>query len=98
MDRPPGFWTRLVRGWRRLRQRPDWATFAGPDWADRIMDVSVTDRFHAKQGRSTGRWVLHAPDGSGRRLAVYLKRHYEIALLGRPGGRCSCRAAAGRPP
>ena len=80
VDRPPGFWTRLVRGWRRLRQRPDWATFAGPDWADRIMDVSVTDHFHAKQGRSTGRWVLHAPDGSGRRLAVYLKRHYEIGF------------------
>ena len=31
-----------------------------PDWADRIMDVAVTDRFHAKQGRSTGRWVLDA--------------------------------------
>jgi Lipopolysaccharide kinase (Kdo/WaaP) family len=78
VDRPPGFWTRLVRGWRRLRQRPDWASFAGPDWADRVMDVSVTDQFHAKQGRSTGRWVLHAPDGSGRRLAVFLKRHYKI--------------------
>ena len=77
VDRPPGFWTRLFRGWRRLRQRPDWAFFAGPDWATRIMDVSVTDQFHTKQGRSTGRWVLRAPDGSGRRLAVFLKRHYK---------------------
>ena len=27
------------------------------DWADRIMEVTVTDDFHAKQGRSTGRWI-----------------------------------------
>jgi heptose I phosphotransferase len=40
------------------------------------MDVAVTDRFSAKQGRSTGRWVLHRP-GEGR-LAVYLKRHYQL--------------------
>jgi heptose I phosphotransferase len=71
----PPFWARLLRGWRRLRQRPGWAEFAGRDWPDRIMGVAVTDRFHVKQGRSTGRWVLHA--GAGR-LAVYLKRHYEL--------------------
>jgi heptose I phosphotransferase len=55
--------------------------FAGPDWPDRIMDVAVTDRFQAKQGRSTGRWVLHAPAEAGRkarRLSVYLKRHYVL--------------------
>jgi heptose I phosphotransferase len=68
-------WRRLVRGVRRLRQRPDWAELLGPDWADGIMDVAVTDRFHAKQGRSTGRWILHA---GGKRLAVYLKRHYQL--------------------
>jgi heptose I phosphotransferase len=68
-------WGRLSRGARRLRYRPDWAHFAGPDWAERIMDVAVTDRFHAKQGRSTGRWIL---DAGGRRLAVYLKRHYSL--------------------
>jgi heptose I phosphotransferase len=68
-------WQRLFRGVRRLRQRPDWPAFAGPDWAERIMTAEVTDRFHAKQGRSTGRWVLHA--GAGR-LAVYLKRHYRL--------------------
>jgi heptose I phosphotransferase len=60
---------------RRVRQRPDWERFAGPGWADAIMDVAVTDRFHAKQGRSTGRWVLTA---GGERLAVYLKRHYRL--------------------
>jgi heptose I phosphotransferase len=68
-------WRRLVRGGRRLEQRPDWAAFAGADWADRIMQVPVTDRFHAKQGRSVGRWVLQA---GGRELVVYLKRHYRL--------------------
>jgi Lipopolysaccharide kinase (Kdo/WaaP) family len=70
-----GLWQRLVRGVRRIQQRPDWPRFAGADWADTIMQVKVTDAFHAKQGRSTGRLVLH--DGS-RRLAVYLKRHYRL--------------------
>ncbi|HZY89912.1 MAG TPA: lipopolysaccharide kinase InaA family protein [Gemmataceae bacterium] len=84
---PPGppvvnresFWRRLLRGARRLRERPDWPLFAGADWPDRIMDVAVTDRFSAKQGRSTGRWVLHRPAANGEgRLAVYLKRHYQL--------------------
>lgn len=75
-------WRRLAEGFRRLRQRADWSAFAGADWPDRIMGVAVTDRFHAKQGRSTGRWVLDLPGGTGepaRRLAVYLKRHYELS-------------------
>jgi heptose I phosphotransferase len=75
------FWQCLVRGCRRVRQRPDWDQFVGPGWLDRIMGVAVTDRFHSKQGRSTGRWVLHAPAGPGepeRRLTVYLKRHHRL--------------------
>jgi heptose I phosphotransferase len=68
-------WHRLTRGGRRLRQRPDWADLIGPDWADWIMGIAVTDRYHAKQGRSTGRWVIQAGE---RRLAVYLKRHYDL--------------------
>jgi heptose I phosphotransferase len=68
-------WQRLRHGARRLWQRPDWARFAGPDWADWIMAAAVTDRFHAKQGRSTGRWILET---KGRCLAVYLKRHYQL--------------------
>ncbi len=39
------------------------------------MQAAVTDHFHAKQGRSTGRWILQA---NGRRLSVYLKRHYRL--------------------
>jgi heptose I phosphotransferase len=75
-------WHRLAAGVRRLRQRADWSAFAGADWPDRIMGVAVTDRFHAKQGRSTGRWVLDLAYGAGepaRRLTVYLKRHYELS-------------------
>ncbi|HEY1861702.1 MAG TPA: lipopolysaccharide kinase InaA family protein, partial [Gemmataceae bacterium] len=69
------FWQRLAHGIRRERARDDWTGFAGTDWLDHIMGQSVTDRFHAKQGRSTGRWILQA---DGRRLAVYLKRHYRL--------------------
>lgn len=41
------------------------------------MDESVTDRFHAKQGRTIARWTLSRvskPD-----LVVYLKRHYRLS-------------------
>ena len=69
------FWQRLKHGTKRVRQRSDWPEFAGGDWPERIMEVAVTDHFHAKQGRSTGRWVLQVGD---RRLAVYLKRHYQL--------------------
>jgi heptose I phosphotransferase len=70
-----GLWRRLTAGCRRLLVRSDWEGFAGQSWADRIMQAGVTDDFHAKQGRSTGRWVLEA---DGRRLVVYLKRHYRL--------------------
>jgi hypothetical protein len=85
-------WRRLFRGARRLHQQPRWAEFAGPDWPDRIMGLDLRDRFHAKQGRTIVRWALEA---GGRRLAVYLKRHYRLpwwrgllSLLW-PGARCS---------
>src|SRR5581483_6899664 len=70
-------WQRLRRGVRLLEQRCDWSQLVGGDWSDRIMDVAVTDRFHAKQGRSTGRWIVQA---NGRQLSVYLKRHYQLSL------------------
>ena len=69
-------WHRLVHGGRRLRHRPDWPHLAGADWPERIMQIALTEDFHAKQGRSTGRWVL---EGDGKQLAVYLKRHYRLA-------------------
>jgi hypothetical protein len=68
-------WQRLSRGVQRLRQRADWVQLLGPNRAEQIMALAVTDRFHAKQGRSTGRLIL---EGDGRRLVVYLKRHYRL--------------------
>jgi heptose I phosphotransferase len=70
------FWHRLTRGRRVIHAEPDWEDFAGPHWADRIMTEEVTDRHHAKQGRSIGRWTLTGRDG--RQLVVYLKRHYVL--------------------
>jgi heptose I phosphotransferase len=69
------FWQRLSRGVRRLYQRPDWVELLGVERARQVMGLPVTDRFHAKQGRSTGRLIL---EGNGQRLVVYLKRHYRL--------------------
>ncbi len=55
--------------------RPEWEFFAGPDWQDRILELQLGDRYHAKQGRSIARWTLTA---GRRRLVVYLKRHYRL--------------------
>src|SRR5262249_30819137 len=66
---------RLLRGAHRLCARADWAEVAGADWPTRIMQVAATDDFHQKQGRSTGRLLL---ERDGRRLTVYLKRHYRL--------------------
>jgi hypothetical protein len=74
-DAASSWWQRIWRGTRRLYGRGDWARFAGADWAEQIWQAQVTDDFHAKQGRSTGRWVLH---DAGETLAVYLKRHYRL--------------------
>ncbi len=68
-------WRRMTRGTTRLRQSSTWERFAGPGWADRILDLDVSDRFHAKQGRTTARAVFTA---NGETLAVYLKRHYVL--------------------
>ena len=77
MPTRPGFWQRLLHGVRRLYARPDWAEFVGDDWPDHIMQTGVTDDFHEKQGRNTGRCLLQA---DGKQLAVYLKRHYRLPL------------------
>jgi heptose I phosphotransferase len=74
-------WRRLFTGVSRVLQRPGWDNFAGPGWLDGIMSAAVTDRFNAKQGRSTGRWVLEADGDPGepkRHLTVYLKRHHQL--------------------
>jgi heptose I phosphotransferase len=76
-DGPGNFFQRLLHGVRRLHARSDWADFLGADWPEQIMQTGVTDDFHAKQGRSTGRCVFEA---AGKQLVVYLKRHYRLPL------------------
>ena len=73
-----GWWQRLLHGVRHLCARPDWSDIAGSDWPERIMHTAVTDDFHAKQGRSTGRVLFKT---AGKQLAVYLKRHYQLPRL-----------------
>jgi heptose I phosphotransferase len=66
------------------------------DLASTVMSLQTRDRFHAKQGRSTARVVLHE---AARPLPVYLKRHYRLpwparlAALLDPAGRHSPAAA-----
>jgi Lipopolysaccharide kinase (Kdo/WaaP) family len=61
-----------------------------------VMSLESHDRFHAKQGRSTARVVLHEAD---QPLPVYLKRHFHLPWLARvaalfdPAGRHSPAAA-----
>jgi lipopolysaccharide kinase (Kdo/WaaP) family protein len=73
------------------RYDADWPALAPRD-PELIMSAALTDRFHAKQGRSIVRWTL----GEGR-LVVYLKRHFRdsrwLGLLARITGRPDWSAA-----
>jgi heptose I phosphotransferase len=59
------------------------------DLAESVMAIESSDRFHAKQGRSTARVRFDAPGGP---LSVYLKRHDRLPWINRmaalvaPGG------------
>jgi hypothetical protein len=70
-------WNKVVRleGTWLLHEAPDWSRYASPNWLDTILTVDVPDRFHAKQGRSIGRWTL---TNGTEKLVVYLKRHFEL--------------------
>jgi heptose I phosphotransferase len=74
----PGLLARLLHGNRVVHAHADFAALAGDGWDDRVMGETVTDRFHAKQGRSIGRWTL---EGAGRTLTVFLKRHHRLPRL-----------------
>jgi heptose I phosphotransferase len=77
-----GFLRRLFIGGRRYVQQRDWRWFAGFNWLDRIMSRGVTDNFHAKQGRSTGRLVMYGLGAEPKPTKiVYLKRHYRLSWL-----------------
>lgn len=69
------FLKRLRHGSRRDFAAPEWTAFAGENWAETILDVVVTDRHFAKQGRSISRWTLRNGD---RTLVTFLKRHFRL--------------------
>jgi lipopolysaccharide kinase (Kdo/WaaP) family protein len=73
---PGTVWQRLTRGVQHFHANAEWIDCAGPAWQGRILEIPVTDDFHQKQGRSTGRLIL---ESGGRRLSVYLKRHYRLS-------------------
>lgn len=68
------WWRRWCQGEFRCRTTPEWNLAVDNSWPEWIFTVPVHDRFHAKQGRSTGRWITPRPP----HLAVYLKRHYHL--------------------
>jgi heptose I phosphotransferase len=87
-------WERWARGvsWTWINDR--YRTQIPQDLAATVMTLESKDRFHAKQGRSTARFVFHAAelssaapgcctDLSQSPLAVYLKRHYRLPWTSR---------------
>jgi heptose I phosphotransferase len=86
-------WERLVRGtgWIWLSER--YRTALPANIAATIMTLRSSDRYHAKQGRSTARVWFDTLYGTP--LSVYLKRHEHLPWITRvaaflnPGGRHS---------
>jgi len=87
-------WERWARGvsWTWINDR--YRARIPDDLAATVMTLESGDRFHAKQGRSTARFVFHAgeqlgparasrSDATDAPLAVYLKRHYRLPWTSR---------------
>lgn len=90
------FWQRLVRGTRWIWLDERYRAALPADLDETVMTLESRDRYHAKQGRSTARFVFHGPDGP---VPVYLKRHDQLpwparlAALVDPSGRHTPGAA-----
>jgi heptose I phosphotransferase len=75
-------WRRLARGIRWTWISDSHRTALPKDLEATVMALESRDRLHAKQGRSTARFIFHSPEGP---LPVYLKRHYELPWRARLG-------------
>lgn len=81
---------RLIRGTRWVWLSEDYRAALPDDLGERAMALESSDRYHAKQGRSTARVRFDSPWGP---LSVYLKRHdrlpwpSRIAAVLNPAGR-----------
>lgn len=71
---------RLTRGSRWLWVSDDYRAALPPDLGETVMRLESSDRYHAKQGRSTARVRFDSPWGT---LSVYLKRHDRLPLRAR---------------
>lgn len=89
-------WDRLTRGTRWSWVDDRFRDALPDDFDAAAMEMESRDRLHAKQGRSTARFVFHK---GGRRTSVYLKRHFRLPWTARiaatlhPTGRHSPGAA-----
>lgn len=72
---------RLLRGTRWDWRSPAHEADLPADLAARVMHLETSDRFHAKQGRSTAR--VRFDSGTGIPLTAYLKRHVRLPLADR---------------
>lgn len=66
---------RLTRGIERSVRSERYQNMLPDDLETKVMAIESSDRYHAKQGRSTAR--VRFETGSGT-LSVYLKRHYRL--------------------
>lgn len=56
-----------------LHHEPEWEAAVGRDWWRHIFSARITDRHHAKQGRSIARWTVRCGE---RARSFFVKRHY----------------------
>lgn len=76
-------WQRLTKGMIRQRAHREWNSAVNAMCEESVMTWQVTDQFHLKQGRSTGRLILRSPDAAKkdlpkRELIIFLKRHWQF--------------------
>lgn len=75
------FWTRWRNGVGWMWVNEPYQAYLPHRETDWVMNLETRDRYHAKQGRSTARVILHAAGARGARpLSLYLKRHYQLPL------------------
>ena len=71
---------RMTRGIERSVRSERYQNMLPDDLETKVMAIESSDRYHAKQGRSTVR--VRFETGSGT-LSVYLKRHFRLGRLAR---------------
>lgn len=75
---------RILTAWFRGLERrwcsASWQAAKAPVTTAEVLALAPQDRYHAKQGRSTGRWTFGA---SGQVVSTFIKRHHALPWLAR---------------